>query len=329
MRSPGTVLVLTQWFDPTADLVIDELNRRDMPVFRCDPGNLPRRLTFSAELGEGWAGSLRLDTGRALDLAEIGCAYYRRPAGFRYPTGLTDADRWWASRESLRGLGGVLQLIPRWLNHPAAIGRAEYKPIQLDTARRVGLEVPRTLITNDAVRAARFAAALGGGRVVYKSLSSSMVRGADGDAPRILYSTPVCAEQLDQAGIRLATHLFQELVPKAHELRVTYVDGHLFVARIDAGSDAGRVDWRSDYRNLSYSVAELPAPVAAAIGRLMDDLGLRFGALDLVVTLDGRHVFLEVNPNGQWGWIEDATGLPIAAAIADALTDQQERGDHD
>ncbi|BCJ32535.1 ATP-grasp ribosomal peptide maturase [Actinocatenispora thailandica] len=328
MRSLGTVLVLTQWFDPTADMVVEELNRRGVSVFRCDPGDLPQHLTFAAELGEGWAGSLRLDTGRALDLAEVGCAYYRRPTGFGYPTGLTEADQRWASRESLRGLGGVLQLIPCWLNHPAVIGRAEYKPIQLDAAHRVGLELPRTLITNDAERAATFAAELGG-QVVYKSLSSSIVHGTDGEAPRILYSTPVSVGQLGRAGIRLATHLFQELVPKACELRVTYVDGHLFVARIDAGSDAGRTDWRADYQNLTYSVAELPPPVADAIGRLMDDLGLRFGALDLVVTPDGRHVFLEVNPNGQWGWIEDATGLPIAAAIADALTDQQERGDHD
>jgi ATP-grasp ribosomal peptide maturase len=328
MRSPGSILVLTQWFDPTADLVVDELNRRGVTVFRCDPGDLPQLVTFAAELGEGWAGSLRLDTGRTLDLADVGCAYYRRPAGFRYPVGLTDADQRWASRESLRGLGGVLQLIPRWLNHPAAIGRAEYKPIQLDVARQVGLAVPHTLITNDAGRAATFAAGLGG-RVVYKSLSSSMVRGADGEAPRILYSTLVSVDQLDPAGIRLATHLFQEQVPKSYELRITYVDGRLFTARIDAGSDAGRTDWRADYGNLTYSVADLPEPVAAAIGRLMHELGLRFGALDLVVTPDNWYVFLEVNPNGQWGWIEDATGLPIAAAVADALTTAQERGHDD
>ncbi|WP_373325001.1 ATP-grasp ribosomal peptide maturase [Actinocatenispora rupis] len=320
--------MLTQWFDPTADMVVDELNRRGVPVFRCDPGDLPQRLTLNAELGMGWAGNLRLDTGRTLDLAEVSCAYYRRPARFRYPAGLTDADQRWASRESLRGLGGVLHLIPRWLNHPAAIGRAEYKPIQLDTARRVGLDVPRTLITNDHKRAATFAAELGG-RVMYKSLSTSIIRGPDGDAPRILYSTPVAAEQLDPAGVRLAAHLFQEPVSKSHELRVTYVDGRMYTAQIDATSDTGRTDWRADYENLTYSVTELPPPVAAAVCRLMDALNLRFGALDLVVTPDGRHVFLEVNPNGQWGWIEDATGLPIAAAIADALTVEQERGHHD
>ncbi|MGH3800408.1 MAG: hypothetical protein ACRDTD_09805 [Pseudonocardiaceae bacterium] len=28
---------------------------------------------------------------------------------------------------------------------------------------------------------------------------------------------------------------------------------------------------------------------------------------------------LECNPNGQWAWIEDETGLPISSALADAL----------
>lgn len=47
---------------------------------------------------------------------------------------------------------------------------------------------------------------------------------------------------------------------------------------------------------------------------------LNFGCFDLIVTPDGEYVFLECNPNGQWLWVELATGLPIAEAIADFLT---------
>jgi glutathione synthase/RimK-type ligase-like ATP-grasp enzyme len=46
---------------------------------------------------------------------------------------------------------------------------------------------------------------------------------------------------------------------------------------------------------------------------------LRFGAIDMIVTPEGRYVFLEINPNGQWRWIEDASGLPISDALCDAL----------
>lgn len=107
---------------------------------------------------------------------------------------------------------------------------------------------------------------------------------------------------------------------KAYEVRLTVVDDMWFAIRIDSGSDAAELDWRTDYDNLSYSVVAAPDQVREAVRRLMDRLRLRFGALDFIVTARGEWVFLEINPNGQWAWLQDATGLPIAAAIADALT---------
>lgn len=114
-------------------------------------------------------------------------------------------------------------------------------------------------------------------------------------------------------------HILQELVPKQHEVRLTVVDGHFFAARIDAASEAARIDWRSDYYSISYSAMETPAGIRSPVRALLQSLGLRFGALDLIVDPDGQWWFLECNPNGQWAWIEEETGLPIAAAIADAL----------
>lgn len=67
----GTVLVLTHQFDPTADLVIEELNRRGVPLFRCDVGQFPTEVTASAELAPAsWSGVLTLDD-RAIRLDEI------------------------------------------------------------------------------------------------------------------------------------------------------------------------------------------------------------------------------------------------------------------
>ena len=43
------------------------------------------------------------------------------------------------------------------------------------------------------------------------------------------------------------------------------------------------------------------------------------GAFDLRRRDDGVHVFLEVNPAGQWLYVEEATGLPITAAVARLL----------
>ena len=79
-------------------------------------------------------------------------------------------------------------------------------------------------------------------------------------------------------------------------------------------------DWRKgSYTDLRHQVVSLPGDVEAACVKLVKNLGLRFGAIDLVLDRKGRFWFLECNPNGQWAWIENRTGLPISAAIVDEL----------
>lgn len=84
MIGDPTVLVVTQPFDVTADYVVAELQQRGVPVFRCNPGDFSRSLTFAAALGGGWTGSLQLPD-RDVRLEEIGCGWYRRPTAFEFP----------------------------------------------------------------------------------------------------------------------------------------------------------------------------------------------------------------------------------------------------
>ena len=51
----------------------------------------------------------------------------------------------------------------------------------------------------------------------------------------------------------------------------------------------------------------------------MDRLDLNYGAIDIIVTPDGRHVFLEINPVGEFFWLELRPGFAISDAIADVL----------
>ena len=308
------VLVLTERLDPTADLVVTELSERGVPVVRFDAADFPTRLAVTAAFDGRWTGTIRAGS-RTLRLEHVRGAYYRRPGAFALPDGLTAADRAWAGLEARVGLGGLLATIPTWLNHPHRIGAAEYKPGQLAAAAAAGLTTPRTRITNAPVEARRFAAMHG--PVVYKPFSAT----TESDGRRaFIHTTPVDAADLDDEGIRHTAHLFQEWVDKAYEVRLTVVDDHLFAARLTAGSPAARIDWRADYDAVSYDVVATPAPVRSGVRRMLAGLGLRFAAMDFAVTADGTWYFLDLNPNGQWSWIEHATGLPICAAIVDALT---------
>jgi ATP-grasp ribosomal peptide maturase len=306
--SRRTVAVFTGERDITADAVIMELNERGVPVFRCDPATFPGALVVRARFSrDGWAGHLDAGT-RVLNLDNVACAWWRRPNPITISSEVPDADG--VEQEARAGLRGLLAALP-WLNHPDDIRAAEHKPLQLATAARVGLAAPPTLITNDPGEARAFAAEHG--PVMYKPLGGSLL-----DDGRVIFASVIEPASLDES-VTLTAHLFQQQVPKSYELRVTVVDGRVFTARIDALTAEGRIDWRSDYTNLRYSPGALPDEVEAKIRAFMQLLRLRFAAFDFVVTPSGEHVFLEANPNGQFAWIEDETGLPIAAAIADAL----------
>jgi glutathione synthase/RimK-type ligase-like ATP-grasp enzyme len=111
----------------------------------------------------------------------------------------------------------------------------------------------------------------------------------------------------------------QRWVPKAFEVRGFVVGDRVFAAAIHAGSEASYVDWRNDYATLRYERIEPPANVAAGALACCREVGLVYGAFDFVIRPDGRWVFLECNPGGQYGWIEDAIDVPITETIADIL----------
>lgn len=106
---------------------------------------------------------------------------------------------------------------------------------------------------------------------------------------------------------------------KVADVRVLVVGRRLFAVRID--SDL--LDWRKGYSALAYSVVDLPDQIGRSLLAYLEHYALVSGSFDLAVDAAGEYWWLELNPNGQWGWLEEKTGLGMAAAFADLLT----RGD--
>jgi ATP-grasp ribosomal peptide maturase len=320
--SANTVLVLTEPSDTTADLVVKELDRRGAQVFRGDVGDFPLSLHVSAWFDGSWRGEIRSADG-SVDLRDIRSVYVRRPTAFTFPPSMTDAERRFAAREARRGIGGLLMSLScSWVNHPSRAADAEYKPLQLTTAAACGLDVPRTVITNVPGDAGEHSAHLGSS-VVYKTLASATV--VDGQQVSLIFTNSVTASDMADGRVAFTAHQFQQRVPKVRDVRATVVGERVFAANILTDGETtvdtagGLLDWRADYDALRYEPVQLPDSVESSLLRMTEHLGLSFAAADFVVTADDQHYFVDLNPSGQWGWIQEATGLPIAAAIAAQL----------
>ncbi|MFC0599899.1 ATP-grasp ribosomal peptide maturase [Streptomyces palmae] len=315
----GNILVIAARDDWPTDRVVKVLADRGAEVFRMDAAEFPQQLTLAGRIDarRGWTGGLT-NAHRAVDLADIQAAYYRRPTAFQLPKGMSEPERRFAAAQARAGLGGIITALDcRWVSDPAAMSRAEYKPLQLATARQCGLAVPPTLITNspDAVRA--FAGDIAG-PIICKPVASPVL--IEDDELKVAYTRRITEDDLaDLRGIDTTAHLFQAWIEKAYEVRLTVAGDRLLAAEIHSTTSAGQTDWRSDYQSLSYRVTDTPPVIGDAVRRLMRRLNLRFGALDFIVSPDGQWTFLEVNPCGEWDWIQHRTGLPIAEAIADEL----------
>lgn len=309
----GSILILTGRDDLTADVVVEELAKRGEEVVRFDTADFPTASRLAVSLtGNGWAGLLA--GSRTVRLESVKSVWWRRPNEFRTPGDWPGPARALAVSEARSGLLGVLGSLPvRWINHPAADAAANYKPRQLAVAARAGLDVPRSVITSDPDYARKF---IGDDRVVYKGLGGGVL--GPGGKRQFLPVVLVSAEEMDD-GVTGTAHLFQERVPKAYEVRLTVVGDRMFPVAIHAGSEAAQLDWRTDYRSLTYGHVDIPPDVATGVRRLMAELGLYFGALDFAVMPGGRWVFFEVNPNGQWHWLAVKAGIPLVEAMADAL----------
>ena len=316
------VLLLTHSGDfYTVDLVAQALARQGVRPIRFNTDLFPSSIKLSARAGDERTAQLITETGEQMSATEVRAVWARKLWSPRMADDLDDRYRSICVSESIATLNGFLDALhdARWVNDLQCERAAENKQRQLRLAARAGLRVPRTIVTNDPAAARQFFAETEG-QTVAKLLRPTTVS-MDASEP-FVYTNRVREEDLDDAELlRHSPMVFQELIPKACELRVAFVAGETFAGALDAsGTSRGETDWRRVApEECRWQVAQLPAEVASRLNALMSDLGLVFGAVDLICTPAGEYVFLEVNPSGEWGMLERDLGLLISEAIAKAL----------
>jgi len=311
-RAPHVVLSAAPERDPCIDLVERAMRERGEALTLVStaryPDGLPLRLDLHPDGSRISLGEHDLSAARSVWLRDLA-----QPPSL--PEGLRDDHRAACETQSTAGLSSLLGCLDAYVLDPIeALASAGHKPRVQRLAAREGIDTPRTLVTNDPDAARGFVKAQPAGAIC-KLIDSGAV-GLDGGS---FPTTRVTDEDLSaMEGLRLAPMMFQELLPKELELRVTVIAREVFVAAVPTGDV---VDVRLDPALVAgYRAYEaLPDALHARLLRLLDRLGLDFASIDLVKTRDGRWVLLEVNSTSYFDHIERVAGLPISGAVADLL----------
>jgi glutathione synthase/RimK-type ligase-like ATP-grasp enzyme len=310
------ILVISSPGDQHAQAVLAHLEHAQAPAQLVDIGRYPNAMSLTAafDQDEAWSYSLTDSDGTVVPLTDSRVIWWRRPRAhtidprIRQPRHMIFSLR--ESSEALMGTFSSLDVF--WVNDPVSEWVAGQKLYQLRTAQAVGLAIPRTLVTSEPRHARAFVDELGPQRSVYKCFSATR---QDWRETRIM--RPEELELLEN--VQYAPVIFQEYVPADVDLRVTVVGDRTFATAIHSQGLGYDVDYRMTLGRAPAEPVELPASVERRLRVLMDRMHLVYGAIDLRRTPDGAFVFLEINPSGEFLFIEELTGQPIAAGVAQFL----------
>lgn len=304
----------------TIDIVQQALERAGHRSFRLNSDEFGTRCKLQYSL-HGHQQHIQLATdNKIINAAQITGVWYRKLWKLSVPPELDPGFHEVFHKEyrtHLQLFFNSLRQVP-WMNRMETDHAAGGDKLwQLMTARDAGLNIPRTIFTNDP-EAIRTLFHECNGNIIVK-LHGALSKSMEGNTP-FFPTTQLTAAHLDRLNeLAYCPMIFQENIPKAYELRIAYVDGICFAGKIPAHEDIA-TDWRAGKgAPIAWQQYELPQQETMRLAQMMQRLGLTFGAIDMIRRPDGTYVFLEVNPQGEWGMLQKHLGYPIGETIAQQL----------
>lgn len=318
------VLIITHSSDnQSIDVVTQALASKGALAIRFNTDEYPLNVKLHCEyVNNEW--NMQLVTQEhKLNLSEVQSVWYRRfnPAGKL--KGLVEEKYLSPSiTESKRSILGMLASIDAFiLDDYHTIRRAGQKHLQLKVASSIGLTIPATAMTNCPQSTAAFYQAVNKQMITKMQTSFAIY---ENGIENVVFTNKVTDDEMATIeDLQYCPMTFQQNIEKNLELRVTIVGDKVFAASIDSQAvKAAQSDWRKRghmFQN-SWKPYNLPLDISSKLLKLMDILQLNYGAIDLIVTPDNQYVFLEINPSGEFFWLEIFNPhFPIADAIADVL----------
>jgi glutathione synthase/RimK-type ligase-like ATP-grasp enzyme len=294
------LLILTSEKDLTADFLIVELIARHLPYFRLNGEDLSRA-DFAFSLDEKGVRREVSIGPRTLNLNAVQAVWYRRAISPVSISSLSPAERAFVAGEFRHlAMGLVLNRDVTWVNPIDNVSVAEHKLYQLRIARQLGFRVPRTIVSRNPVELRNFATANEFGTVCKPIFHGLFI---DETASYSIYTRRVTPESINGESVKICPVLLQEEIARSADIRVTIIGSQCFVAEIKGPPSL--IDWRDPDVSVSYSASSLSGEVERMCRTMLEKLGLIYGAFDFVRSRDGDLVFLEVNPTGEWAWLEN------------------------
>jgi glutathione synthase/RimK-type ligase-like ATP-grasp enzyme len=317
------ILLISNKSDLTTDFIVKKLTETCISFYRFNTEELGVSLSLSIDFEKEkyllFDKILKVE----FDLAEFSSVYYRRPEipKIEEPD-LSSGEQEFLRGELLYSLEGIYKLLRKayWVSPLYSIREAENKVYQIELAKSLGFIIPPSLITTIPEKAVYFFEKHNQ-HCVIKPIKSGLIE--DTNEPKVIFTSKLKDFYQNSSRIESCPTYFQKEIEKKADVRVTVVGDSIFPALIHSQEIVeSQTDWRRSEIPLKYSKIDLPEDIKTKCIQLLQSLNLRFGAIDFILDVDGRFIFLEINPNGQWGWIEKQLEYDISGAIVKLLVNE-------
>ncbi len=317
------LLIVTNKLDLASDYLIVRLRERGIKFKRLNTEEIGVSISVDIFVSNNSV-DFKIDfpDGTSLLRSAITGVYFRQPIPPDLSDKVVEEELEFANAEILEVLRSLWRLLPEelWLNHPKKIWAASNKIEQLTLAASIGLKIPNTLISSNRSSISKFSKQEKTG-LIAKAIRHGFLTNEESLFLAGTQRLPIDFIDTvdDYASIPM---MFQEEIQRECDLRVVVVDDKVFPTSIVFDDHSKHVDWRIlDLlgQTLKYSKTTLSHEVEEKCKFVVRTFGLRYSSIDMIKDISGNYYFLELNPNGQWGWIEQSTEYPIRDAIIDSL----------
>lgn len=311
------VILIINTNDVTIDYVVKELKNRNIMYYRLNTDNIPNNINIDFDFENENFKILDLYKKIELNLHDFNSVYYRRPVinSLNYLEEVSYNEKIYLQRELFAIFEGIYKILEDkfWLNNVYRIREAENKIYQLILAKNIGFNTPETVISNNFSTIEKIVE-----KYQYNNIIKSIKNGYIDDN-KVIFTSLIDGNVIKNQ-ISMFPNFIQNNIEKFCYIRCTIIGNDIFSAEILSQNETGsKIDWRRSKNILEHKKHKLPIDIELKCLELTKKLKLNYSAIDLVLDKNGKYIFLEINPNGQWAWIENMLKYPISKKIVDIL----------